>query len=745
MRQRFAIIAAITVTLSACGLLPPSGSTGEPGVPNGPTPTPNLGAPDGVAQAFLDAWRIGNYEGMYSLLSANSQSEYTLDEFTSTYTSTATAMTLIDVRAEPLSSLPDTTGTTAQIAFHATYNTQVLGPIEQDLTMNLVLANDRWGIVWTPALIFPQLAGGNTIQLEVEIPARANIYDRNGLWLVSANASAVTISVVPGEVSPDWEDDMLNLLSEVLRTPPDQIRQNYQGYPDDWVQAVGDADSETVQAYWNALSSYPALRFTDKTGRRYFNLLAPHVLGYTGFIPADQLETYQARGYQGDEIVGLSGLELWGESFLAGMRGGTLSAYTPSGQYSGEIARRDAQPAQSIYTTLDRNLQAIVQDAIEEAYRAGANTWAPMAGGAAVVVMDVNTGNVLAMASFPYFDPNVLNPYNNHPFLTDNYLSDLFNNPRHPFFNRATQGEYPPGSLFKIVTISAALGSGLFQPETEYTCTGIWSELGQASQRLDWKEGGHGTITLVQALTGSCNPYFYHVGLITGQQDFNILPNYAREYGFGRETGIQIEEEAGLIPDPDWLWQERGQEWTLNDSVNMAIGQGDVLVTPLQMAVAVSAVANGGTIYQPNLVDHIGLIGENPSVVFEPRTVGRLSLTDEQLQAIRDGMRGVASAIGFGTAEYRLGSMTIPVAGKTGTAQVSQPGVPPIAWFAGYAPYDNPEIAVVVMVENGGQGSSVAAPIFRRIIERYYNTRVLDYPLDWYDPELFDFVEDIAE
>jgi penicillin-binding protein 2 len=457
------------------------------------------------------------------------------------------------------------------------------------------------------------------------------------------------------------------------------------------------------------------------------------------------LDAYRARGYQGDEIVGLSGLELWGESYLAGTRGGVLSAYTSSGQYSGEIARRDALPAQSLYTTLDRNLQAIVQDTIEDAYRAASSTWAPTAGGAAVVVMDVNTGNILAMASYPYFDPNVLNPFNNHPLLTDTYISDLLNNPRRPFFNRATQGEYPPGSLFKVVTMSAALGSGLFQPATEYTCNGVWTELGPASERLDWKEGGHGTITLVQGLAGSCNPYFYHIGLVTGQQDFNILPNYAREYGFGSLTDIQIDEESGLIPDPDWLFEERGQEWTLNDSVNMAIGQGDVLVTPLQMAVAISAIANGGTLYRPNLVDRIGLIGEEPSVVFEPHAVGHLSLTDEQIQAIREGMRGVTTQIDFGTAEYRLGSMEIPVAGKTGTAQVSQPGVPPIAWFGGYAPYENPEIAVVVMIENGGQGSGVAAPIFRRIIERWYDTRVLDYPPDWFDPELFEFVEDIGE
>jgi penicillin-binding protein 2 len=189
--------------------------------------------------------------------------------------------------------------------------------------------------------------------------------------------------------------------------------------------------------------------------------------------------------------------------------------------------------------------------------------------------MDVNTGAILAMASYPYYDPNVLNPYNNHPLASGSYITDMLNDPRQPFFNRATQGEYPPGSLFKLVTIAAALDSGLFEADSQYTCTGVWAELGEADIRQDWLEGGHGTINLEQALTGSCNPYFYHVGLITGRQDYNLIPRYAVEFGLGRATGIQIEEETGLVPDPDWMQQTRGQEWTLADSVNIAIGQGD--------------------------------------------------------------------------------------------------------------------------------------------------------------------------
>jgi penicillin-binding protein 2 len=350
------------------------------------------------------------------------------------------------------------------------------------------------------------------------------------------------------------------------------------------------------------------------------------------------------------------------------------------------------------------------------------------------------------MASYPYYDPNVLHPYNDHPLLTDTYLTDMFSDPLRPQLNRATQGQYPPGSIFKVVSTATALGSGLFEATSSYTCTGIWTELGTDNPRYDWLEGGHGTLSLAQGLTGSCNPWFYHIGLVTGREDADLLPSYAREFGLGSEMSIEIAEEPGLIPDAAWLQQTAGEQWDVADSVNMAIGQGAVLTTPLQIAMMIATIANGGTVYQPHLVDRVGLIGEEPSLVVEPTVLNTLSLSEEDIHTIQESMRNVAIDQTYGTAEWRLGSLQIPVAGKTGTAQVSTPGAPPNAWFGGFAPYDDPEIAIAVVVENGGQGSGVAAPIFRRIIEEYYDLSVLPYPNDWSDPELFDFVsEEIGE
>lgn len=743
MKRHLLVFLITALMLGACA---PRQTPDDSGFPLlGPTPTPNLGDPDGVANAFLSAWVGGDYDGMYSLLSPTSQTEYTLEAFKETYAGTATAMTLIDVQAAPLSSLRDEGGTTARVAFKVTYNTQVLGPIEEELMMNLLLSDGRWGVSWSPTLIFPELAGGNIMQLDIETPSRANIYDRNGEPLVIQDSQTVTLNIVPMEISVGVEQQMLELLATLLRSTPEDVKSRYEGLPTDWWIALGDADAEMVRSYGAVLNGYPGIHITEKTGRRYFNVLAPHLMGYSGQIPAEQIDDYQSRGYQGDEIVGLTGLEYWGESWLAGTRGGVLSAYTSTGQYFGEIARRDPQPSQSVYSTIDRNLQTIVQDAVEDAYQAGAETWAPRAGGAAVVAIDVKTGDVLAMTSYPSYDPNVLNPNNNHPLFTDTYVTDLFNDPRRPFINRVTQSAYPAGSLFKVIVMAAALDSGLFEDNSLYTCTGLWAEAGENDIREDWKEEGHGDVTLSQGLTASCNTFFYHIGYNTALEDPDLLPRYARDFGLGRDLGMIIDENAGIVPSPDWLMETRGEEWKLADSINLSIGQGDLQVTPMQMAVAVAAIANGGTLYTPQFVEKIGLIGEEPSVVYEPQVLGELSISDEDLQSIRESMRGVIADPVYGTAFYRLSGIEVAAAGKTGTAQVGDATTPPIAWFGGFAPYDDPQIAIVVMVENGGQGSGVAAPIFRRILEAYYNTPIASYPPDWYNAELFNFVDAIGE
>lgn len=739
---------AIALLLAACTLpnLPslPGGPTSTPGP--APTAVPDPNTPEGTAAAFMTAWAEDNYEAMYALTTSNYQAQYPIEAFSGVYTAAAEEMRLVDLEVNLNTEDAESTPQTSLIPYHVTYFTASLGAIEQDLQMSLVKEGEEWRVLWSPQMIFPELVRGNSLDLTLQSPTRANIYDRNGNWLVQSDSETYTISVIPSLVGDENDEArMLDLLSEVLRMSPAAIQLQYSGYPEGYSQAVavGDADAEVVDDVYPQVYRYEAVQVSNaKLNRRNYWNLAPHILGYTSLIPAEDIVAYRAQGYADDDIVGIDGIERAMEQYLAGTRGGILAAYTRTGEYYSEVYSRDSQPALNVYTTLDRDLQTIVQDAIEDAYAAGSATWSPTAGGAAVIVMDVNSGQILAIASYPYFDPNVLHPANGNPLFSDNYLNALGADPRRPYFNRATQGAFPPGSVFKIITAAAALGSGEFTPETEYTCTGAWRN---QDNRQDWKEEGHGTINLIQAITGSCNPYFFEIGFVTGNVDAFILPNYARDFGLGRLTGIEIEEEPGQVPDPDWMLENKGQEWSVDDSMNLAVGQGDLLVTPLQMVIAVAAIANGGTLYKPYLVQAIGPTIDAPVHVTRSEVTGTLPITPDEILTIQEGMRGVVSIIDEGTAENRLGSMGITSAGKTGTAQVSAQGAQPIAWFGGYVPYEEPEIAVIVMVENGGQGSTIAAPIFRRIIERWYDLRVLDYPEDWFDPELYEAVKDFSE
>jgi penicillin-binding protein 2 len=690
----------------------------------------------------LIAWERGDYQGMYSLLGQTSQDSYGLQDFMQWYETTSTTMTLTSLTAQANTAL--TQGNSAQITFVVTYNTHVLGSIERELTMHLTYDGARWGVVWSPALIFEGLCNTCVLSLEAETPARANIYDRDGQWLVAEDTAAVTIAIVPEEINENFEQQMLEQLSLILRQSVNLLKQQYEGFPPDWEIALGDTDLDTYNENRGVIGSYTALRVYEKTGRRYYNALAPHALGYVSFVPAEECTEWQQRGYSCDDIVGVTGLEKWGEEYLAGRGSGRLSIFSSTGEFVTDIATVEPVPSQSLYTTLDRRLQAIVQNALQEAYYAGRETWAGgnfPSPGAAVVVMDVNNGEILAMASFPGYDPNVFHPANQYPEAPSR-IQGYLNDYRKPLLNRVTQGEYPPGSVFKVVSMAAALGEGGFATDSLYNCIGFWDGLGVGARKLDWLEGGHGTVSLAQGLTYSCDPYFYQIGLDTGNQNFNMIPNYARSFGLDAPTGIdQLDESPGLIPDTTWMVQTRGREWIIGDSVNIAIGQGDVLVTPLQAANMMAAIANGGTLYKPQLVREIALISEEPSWTSQPEVIGTLPVSPENLAVMQQSLWDVSRDPG-GTAYHIFTGANM--AGKTGTAQAPGETAFPHAWFVGFAPADEPQIAIAVVIENGGQGADIAAPIFRRIADQYLYGGYEDFPSYWYDVEEYEiFTETI--
>lgn len=718
MMPRFSRYLLLILFLTACaGIGAPATVTPLP------APTATLATPDpeGTARTFLDAWEQGDYAGMYSLLSPLSRDAIRLDDFQTRYLTQQRIATTSHIETEIRSALKN--GETAQVHYTVRWKTSIVGDIVRDTAMTLIYDDERWAIAWADSMILPELADGNSLVMEYTRPARANIYDRNGQGL-AAQGDAVEVSLVPNQIHD--EAGVLAALADLLNQAPETIQRKYTGVPGDWTIHIGIASAADVQASFDTLTGLGGIHLKSYNTRFYqLGGIAPQVVGYMTSISPEALADYQAKGYTGDEIVGGAGLEAWGEPYLAGTRGGKLTVVAPNGQVVTGLAESQSKPAQAIYTTLDRALQTAAKEALGDFV-------------GAVVILNPRTGEVLALVSNPGFDPNVFDPINGDTAAQN----EIFNNPFTPLLNRATQGIYPPGSVFKIPMLGAALLSGLYTRDSTITCTGVWDRLGPNALKYDWTVTfgvpPHGKVDLVQALAFSCDPYFYTIAYDLYQYGPNYMSQIAREFGLGQATRIeQIAETPALIPDPEWKLATYGEPWTPGDSVNMGIGQGYVLVTPLQIAQMVAAVQNGGTLYRPQLVSRIAPPSGETTFEFKPIINGRLPVTEEQLALIQEGLRNVTQIQG-GTARHRFLGLEIPVVGKTGTAEAPAQGEPH-AWFAGYTEAgraDKPDLAIVVLVENKGEGSEFAAPIFRRIVEIYFLGRA--YTLYPWEPGFAD-------
>lgn len=673
------------------------------------THTPIPDTPEATASAFLAAWAGQDPEGMYALLAPAIRASTDGETFAARYRTAFQTATVLTATAVLQAVLQE--GNQAQAACRLTWETALVGTLITDTLLSLTLQQDRWWVEGSGDLIWPGLGEANYLYMDHHIPVRANIYDRNGLALATWG-TIVTVGVVPGEIQD--EAAVLAALSLVTGLAPEEIRARYAGRPANWWTPIADVPAQISVDHADLLLNTPGIRAQEKEGRSYWgNGVAPHVVGWVAPVPAERVEVYRAQGYRGDEWVGVAGLEAWGEPYLAGRHGGILYLMSPNGQALSILARREALPSRAIYTTIDRRLQEQVQQILSD--RRGA-----------VVVLDVHTGAVLAMASGPSFDSNA--------FVGPGSAlerSAILSNPDHPLLNRATQGAYPCGSVFKIVTMAAALEGEVFTPASSFWCPGYWEGLGPGYRKGCWKAGGHGTITLKDALTASCDVTFYSVGQALDEKDPALLPAFGRAFGLGVPTGLQeIPEQEGLMPDPGWKQATYGEGWWVGDTVNLAIGQGYLLVTPLQVARMMAAMANGGTLYRPYIVERIAAVGEGqPETVFSPEATGTLPVSPDHLQAIREALAGVTTAP-IGTATHRFLGMSIPVAGKTGTAEAPGAGSLPHSWFAAYAPADRPEIAVVVVVENAGEGSTVAAPMVRQVVEAYYGLSLTPLPAE---------------
>jgi penicillin-binding protein 2 len=696
------ILSVLIISLAACngGANPATPTTqvlptlSQPSINTTQAPDVNK-----TVRKYLDAWENEDYVQMYGMLTSISKDAITEEQFVELFREVAGEAALSSLETQILSALTQTRS--AQASYLVTMHSALVGEIQRDTMMILNLEDGEWRIQWDEGLILPELSGGNSLRMDYLIPSRANIYDLEGQALV-AQADATALGLFPDQIDPDQENTLLSELYRLTGIYPDTIAAQYEAFPPgaDWYLPLMAVSADAVSQRESVLSGLSGLVMRPFRSRYYFDGgISPHVVGYVSAIPAEEVEEYRRLGYRQDERVGQAGLERWGEEFLSGVRGGALYVVDPDGLTVTKLSETSPQASQAIYTTLDKDLQLGVQKAID-GYRGAA------------VVMELDTGRVLAMASSPGFDPNLFEPSN----LNSGYsLGDLFDPDETPLLNRATQGQYPLGSVFKIITMAAALESGLYTPETVYTCGHTFTEL-QGVTLYDWtyeKElAPSGDLTLSEGLMRSCNPYFYHIGNDLYEHGLaDAIPEMARGFGLGEITGIdQVEEEDGQVPD---------QQSPL-DATNQSTGQGALQVTPLQVANFIAAIANGGTLYRPQIIESIQPPDGDASFTFEPEVRSSLPITEDTLIAIQEAMISVVENP-RGTAHRVFSNFPIAVAGKTGTAQ--DPPRDSHAWFAGYT-YANregkPDIAFVVMLENAGEGSEIAAPIARGILQQYF-------------------------
>lgn len=684
----------------------PSVRAGEPGsmwspvagtprvVQAGGSPVVDTRDARSVAQAYVDRWNAKDYNGMYDLISAADQANITRDKFTARYQAIAEEAGLTEVKA----ALGPATPGVAQFPMRVAMQSSLVGSITEDNTITLRQDGQQWRVAWTPSLIFKDLGDG-LIRFIPDIPQRGRILDRKGRPL--AQQGLVTqIGVIPEQIKN--EAQFLPALSKAIGIPPDQIKAKYASAQPSWfvplkimpeqLPADIDAQLKALQGQGVAVRKVPERVYPQGT-------LAAHIVGYISDITAEELKTLAPKGYTAGDRIGRAGIEAWGEQYLAGKKGGQLTVIGPNGAVRTVIAQRKSEPAADIQLTIDIDLQRALEEGLGDRPSSG-------------VVMDPATGGILAMASHPTYDPNgfILG-------FSDADWAKVNDSNLRPLLDRATQAAYPSGSIFKVVTATAAVERLGYTPDTQIDCPGTFTVPGISHVWHDWIPGGQGVLTLKNAIVRSCNTVFYQLGQKLNEKDPNILPEFARGFGLGKPTGLEeLPEIAGTVPDPQWKQQVIKEPWSVGDAVNFAIGQGYFLATPLQMANLYTAVTNGGTLLRPFLAAKVTAPDGTVLRATDRKEIGKLPASPGTIALLHQAMTDVVNAPN-GTAVQPFQGSPIQVAGKTGTAEV--PPAQPHAWFASFAPANDPKIMVLTMVENGGPGSQVAAPVARHVYDIY--------------------------
>lgn len=532
---------------------------------------------------------------------------------------------------------------------------------------------------------YRQLADTNRIRLVPRPPERGRILDRNGVLLAGSQLSHAVYIWPLAQSESEWRA-MIPRLAPLLNLPEEDILTRLQqaGFRSPFpVRVLRNVDPNTVIRLQELNYELPGVIVEAEAIRYYPNGdLAAHVLGYTGEISTEQLQARAESDYRLSDIIGQMGVEELYEPLLRGQWGGQQVEVDASGEVLRILGEQDPEPGQTVRLTLDSRLQAVAEQVLNR--RKGA-----------VVAMDPRNGAILAMSSYPVFDPNI---------FSNRITPDQWNAIQQlefPFLNRAIR-PYAPASTYKIVTTAAALADGVYAP-TSVLRTAPYIQVG-GWRFWDWNRAGFGVLGFEQAMAYSSDTFFYQVAI-------NIkagpIQEWSRRFGLGSRTGLGLTgEAAGLVPDHEWKLENWREPWYVGDTVNMSIGQGFLTATPLQQAVMTAVVANGGWRVQP--------------ILSEQQEGSRewVGLSDSTLNTLRRGLRAVVT---YGTGgNGNLGYGYPAAAGKTGTAE--DPPRRSHAWYVGYAPYEDPEIVVVAFLENsGGGGGAMAAPMARDVMRAYFD------------------------
>lgn len=539
---------------------------------------------------------------------------------------------------------------------------------------------------------YRQMAERNASQMIYQAAPRGRIYDRAGVPLAT-NQPEYSLIFLPGkgQARQDLEPLARELGRQLGRDPQDLLATLDQAEHDQSAARLAEnLPKATMEQLSEIKTLYPGVELITEARRDYpFGRFASHLLGFMGKMSPREWKVRKAEGYRADSRIGKMGLESAFEDELRGRDGGIQMEVDAQGRLKRKLGEIPWQPGSNIHLTIDAAVQKAADDALRNS----------ITGRGAAVAIDPRNGDILAMSSQPDFDPNAL--LSTDPEEVQRASHGL------PEFNNAIAGTYPPGSTFKPIVSLAALNEGRITPSETFYCPGYY-KLGSRLFHCD-KHEAHGSVSFLKGLAESCNVYFYNVGLKTGA---DRIERYARAFGIGQKTNIPLRgEKAGHLFGPETR-RKAGKGWYDGDTLNLAIGQGELTVTPLQMAVVAAALANRGKVWRPHYTQKIVYVDGRPDFVQKPELMSQIVAKDSAWDLVQKAMEVVVSS---GTG-YSARIPGLIVAGKTGTAQ--NPHGKDDAWFISYAarPGQSPSIAIAVLVENGGYGAAAAAPVAKKMI-----------------------------